>query len=100
MKEELYQKEIKDLTQDELYEILIDCGISSVKKVEPGQGGISFLEDLQSKEEKIEMENQTALIYYGILDKLEILKDSKVEYKLSCSIQYGNYKLSNNYKVA
>ena len=78
MKEELYQKEIKDLTQDELYEILIDCCISSVKKVEPGQGGISFLEDLQSKEEKIEMENQTALIYYGILDKLEILKDINI----------------------
>ena len=54
MREELYQKEIKDLTQNELYEILIDCGISSVQKVDSGEGGIIFLDDNKSNEEIFE----------------------------------------------
>ncbi|WP_338938938.1 hypothetical protein LDK20_00390 [Fusobacterium nucleatum] len=104
MREELYQKEIKDLTQDELYEILLDCGISSVQKVKPGQGGVIFLDNLESKSE---IENQGIFTYYRILDKLgkldnlEISKNNKVGYKLSCSVQsFVNYKLLNDYKVA
>ena len=107
MREELYQKEIKDLTQDELYEILLDCGISSVHKVKPGQGEVVFLDNLESKEEASEIENQGKFIYYRILDKLdnldnlEISKSNKVGYKLSCSVQsFVNYKLLNDYKVA
>jgi len=107
MREELYQKEIKDLTQDELYEILLDCGISSVQKVKPGQGQVIFLDNLESKEEASKIENQEIFTYYKILDKLgkldnlEILKNNKVGYKLSCSVESSvNYKLSNDYKVA
>ncbi|ASG29052.1 hypothetical protein [Fusobacterium polymorphum] len=104
MREELYQKEIKDLTQDELYEILLDCGISSVHKVKPGQGEVVFLDNLESKEEASEIENQGKFIYYRILDKLDnldISKNDKVGYKLSCSVESSvNYKLSNDYKVA
>ena len=64
MKEELYQKEIRNLTQDELYEILLDCGISSVQKVEHGQGKIIFLDDVESKEKVSEMEDQPIFTYY------------------------------------
>ena len=85
MKEELYQKEIRNLTQDELYEILLDCGISSVQK---------------SKEKVSEMEDQPIFTYYEILDELEILKNNRVGYKLSCSVQSFNYTLLNDYKVA
>ncbi|WYE09560.1 hypothetical protein KSU01_00190 [Fusobacterium animalis] len=101
MKEELYQKEIKDLTQDELYEILLDCGISSVQKVEHGQGKIIFLDDVESKEKVSEMEDQPIFTYYEILDELEILKNNRVGYKLSCSVQsFTNYTFLNDYKVA
>ena len=97
MKEELYQKEIKDLTQDELYEILLDCGISSVQKVEHGQGKIIFLDDVESKEKVSEMEDQPIFTYYEIL----ILKNNRVGYKLSCSVQsFTNYTFLNDYKVA
>lgn len=91
MKEELYQKEIKDLTQDELYEILLDCGISSVQKVEHGQGKIIFLDDDKSNEEIFETKNQTIFTYCEILDK--------IEYKFS-NEQYINYTLLNDYRVA
>ena len=91
MREELYQKEIKDLTQDELYEILLDCGISSVQKVEPGQGGVVFLDDNKSNEEIFEKKNQTIFTYCEILDK--------IEYKFS-NEQYVNYTLLNDYRVA
>ena len=91
MREELYQKEIKDLTQNELYEILIDCGISSIQKVDSGQGGIIFLDDNKSNEEIFETKNQTIFTYYEILDKLE--------YKFS-NDQYVNYTLLNDYRVA
>ena len=100
MKEELYQKEIRNLTQDELYEILLDCGISSVQKVDSGQGGIIFLDDNKSNEEIFETKNQTIFTYYEILDELEILKNNRVGYKLSCSVQSFNYTLLNDYKVA
>lgn len=43
MKEELYQKKIKDLNQDELYEILTNCGINFIEKVKPEQGKIIIL---------------------------------------------------------
>ena len=91
MREELYQKEIKDLTQDELYEILLDCGISSVQKVDSGQGGIIFLDDNESNEEIFEAKNQTIFTYCEILDK--------IEYKFS-NEQYVNYTLLNDYRVA
>ena len=91
MREELYQKEIKDLTQNELYEILIDCGISSIQKVDSGQGGIIFLDDNKSNEEIFETKNQTIFTYYEILDKLE--------YEFS-NDQYVNYTLLNDYRVA
>ena len=97
MKEELYQKEIRNLTQDELYEILLDCGISSVQKVEHGQGKIIFLDDVESKEKVSEMEDQPIFTYYEIL----ILKNNRVGYKLSCSVQsFTNYTFLNDYKVA
>ena len=91
MREELYQKEITDLTQDELYEILLDCGISSVQKVDSGQGGIIFLDDNKSNEEIFETKNQTIFTYCEILDK--------IEYKFS-NEQYVNYTLLNDYRVA
>ena len=91
MKEELYQKEIRNLTQDELYEILLDCDISSVQKVDSGQGGIIFLDDNKSNEEIFETKNQTIFTYCEILDK--------IEYKFS-NEQYVNYTLLNDYRVA
>lgn len=99
MREELYQKEIKDLTQNELYEILIDCGINSIQKVGSGQGGIIFLDDNKSNEEIFETKNQTIFTYYEILDKLEFFGDNKIEYEFS-NDQYVNYTLLNDYRVA
>lgn len=91
MRKELYQKEIKDLTQNELYEILIDCGISSIKKVESGQGGILFLDELQ--------EDDT--FEYEVIDKLDTLINNTINYKLSNDIEkYETYTTFINYKVA
>ena len=46
------------------------------------------------------MEDQPIFTYYEILDELEILKNNRVGYKLSCSVQSFNYTLLNDYKVA
>ncbi|ASG30305.1 hypothetical protein CBG60_02955 [Fusobacterium animalis] len=91
MREELYQKEIKDLTQDELYEILMNCGISSIKKVEFEQGGILFLDDLREED----------AFDYKVIDKLDTLGNNSITYKISDDIEkYETYSTFINYKVA
>lgn len=79
MKKNLYEKEIVDLTQDELYEILKECGISSAEKTESETGNIFFVSEMSLKYEKFE-------------DNEKSDYNSSHSYRMSCSIKVGIQK--------
>jgi hypothetical protein len=39
------EKHFMDMTQDELYNLLIECGAKNIRKVESGKGGVIFIDD-------------------------------------------------------
>lgn len=48
----IYEKDIKDLSKEELKEVLKDCGIKNVKSVAKNKGGVIFINENYHKENK------------------------------------------------
>lgn len=46
----MYKKDIKDLSKEELKEVLKDCGIKNVKSVAKNKGGVIFINENYHKE--------------------------------------------------